>query len=752
MKRTTVSSLMTVLGAACVALAPMTSSAAAAYKLVFTTQPATTVVGARLTNVVVQIRSQNNTNVPQSGTTVTLTLNKGAYLTGTTSVQTDAAGKAAFTNLTVIQAGTGNALLAAASSLIGATSSVFTVTQGKTTVRLSSSANPAAYGQSVTFTATVGAVAPAAGTPTGTVTFKDGNTTLGTGTVNGSGTATFTTTNRLTVTTHSIKGVYGGDTNFTGSTSATLSQIVSKAALTVSGIIASNKVYDATTTAKLNTNAAALVGVLAGDTVTLSTKSAKGAFGNKNIGNNKVVTVSGLTISGTSAASYSLTQPTATANITARTLTVTAKGVNKVYDATADATVTLSDNRISGDALTVSYTGAYFTNKMAGNNKLVTVEGVAISGTDSANYAPAATTISTKANITKAGLTVSGVSANDKVYDGKTTAKLNTGGAALVGVFAGDTVTLSTSGGKGVFSDKNVGNNKPVTISGLKISGADSGNYSLTQPAAQASITARTLKVTAASLARVYGAANPELTATYSGFATGETLATSGVTGSPSLVTAATNSSPVSGSPYAIIAGVGTLSAANYSFSFVNGTLSVTPACTAAAIVSSSNPACTNLNLTFTATVTAGAPCLAMPAGTVQFKSNGASLGSPVALTGGQSSLTVATASLGVGSFNITAEYSDASGNFSGSTNGLTQVVQAPPNCTLSLNTITAGACVTGSLKGTPGQTYILQASTDMIHWTAISTNVADANGIISFADPDSGNYPSRFYRSAVAQ
>ena len=71
---------------------------------------------------------------------------------------------------------------------------------------------------------------------------------------------------------------------------------------------------------------------------------------------------------------------------------------------------------------------------------------------------------------------------------------------------------------------------------------------------------------------RTAGQANPALTASYSGFVGGETLATSGVTGSPALSTTSTN---VAGT-YPITAAQGTLSGANYSFSFVNGQLTVT--------------------------------------------------------------------------------------------------------------------------------------------------------------------------------
>src|SRR5207247_1549549 len=69
-----------------------------------------------------------------------------------------------------------------------------TVNPANTTTTVASSANPSTFGQSVTFTATVAAVLPAAGTPTGTVTFLDGASSIGTGTLSGGGVATFTTT------------------------------------------------------------------------------------------------------------------------------------------------------------------------------------------------------------------------------------------------------------------------------------------------------------------------------------------------------------------------------------------------------------------------------------------------------------------------------------------------------------------------------------------------------------------------------
>src|SRR5207244_4328568 len=91
-----------------------------------------------------------------------------------------------------------------------------------------SSVNPSVFGQSVMFTATVSAVAPGAGTPTGTVQFRDGAANLGSPVTLTGGSASFSTS-ALSVGGHSITAVYSGDTNFNTSTSAVLTQTVNKA-------------------------------------------------------------------------------------------------------------------------------------------------------------------------------------------------------------------------------------------------------------------------------------------------------------------------------------------------------------------------------------------------------------------------------------------------------------------------------------------------------------------------------------------
>ncbi len=104
------------------------------------------------------------------------------------------------------------------------------VSQAGSTTTTLSNLNPSTYGQNVTFTATVAATAPGAGTPTGTVQFLDGATSLGTITLAG-GKANLSIAT-LTGGSHSITAVYSGDTNFSGSTSPALTQVVNTAPTT----------------------------------------------------------------------------------------------------------------------------------------------------------------------------------------------------------------------------------------------------------------------------------------------------------------------------------------------------------------------------------------------------------------------------------------------------------------------------------------------------------------------------------------
>ena len=99
---------------------------------------------------------------------------------------------------------------------------------GNTTITVTADVNPSTYGQLVTLTATV-TRSGNTNTPSGSISFQDGSSLLGTGTLNGGSpnTATFSTST-LSVGSHYIAAVYGGDTNFGGSTSAVLTQTVGR--------------------------------------------------------------------------------------------------------------------------------------------------------------------------------------------------------------------------------------------------------------------------------------------------------------------------------------------------------------------------------------------------------------------------------------------------------------------------------------------------------------------------------------------
>jgi hypothetical protein len=94
-----------------------------------------------------------------------------------------------------------------------------------TKTSLSASSAQVTLGQAVTFTATVAPLS-GSGTPTGSVTFSDGATQIGTGALNSSGVATLSTSS-LGVGSHSVTAVYSGDTNFSASTSSAASVTVS---------------------------------------------------------------------------------------------------------------------------------------------------------------------------------------------------------------------------------------------------------------------------------------------------------------------------------------------------------------------------------------------------------------------------------------------------------------------------------------------------------------------------------------------
>jgi polygalacturonase len=159
------------------------------------------------------------------------------------------------------------------------------------------------------------------------------------------------------------------------------------------------------------------------------------------------------------------------------------------------------------------------------------------------------------------------------------------------------------------------------TLTGGQTVYSTAGPYNIT-------VSPAPLTVTANNASRAVGAANPSLTASYSGFVNGDTAAV--LSGSPALSTIATTSSPAG--TYPITAALGTLAAANYAFTFVNGTLSVvappTVVLTTTATLSGSAGASYQATVTVTNSGTATASNVTLTAATL-----GSATGSPLSQT-----------------------------------------------------------------------------------------------------------------------
>jgi hypothetical protein len=195
-------------------------------------------------------------------------------------------------------------------------------------------------------------------------------------------------------------------------------------------------------------------------------------------------------------------------------LIANASNVSKVYDSTTSMSgVTLGLSGLStNDLVTVGGTGA-FSSKNAGSGLGYSISNLVLSGTDAANYYLSGGGSFSGSNgvITPAPLTISGITASNKVYNASTAATVNTAGAIYSGLFGGDQVTVTATG---VFGNRNAGTGKTVTLtSGYQ--GLDMGNYLITdQVSTTADITPAPLYVTGTTVSnKVYdGTAIAKLT------------------------------------------------------------------------------------------------------------------------------------------------------------------------------------------------------------------------------------------------
>ena len=411
------------------------------------------------------------------------------------------------------------------------------------------------------------------GTPAAQVTISDNRVSGDALTVTGSG--LFGDKNVASGKTVSVSGVAvsgadAGNYSYTGGSALTTTASITPKSVSASG----SREYDGST----NVSAVSFSGLVSGDALELVSGL---ALLDKNVGQNKAYTGSP-TLAGTDAGNYLLSGLSYT--VLPKSLTVSGLSVaDKIYDGSTAATVTgaassnIGPELVSGDTVIIDLTtfSAAFADKNVGNGKAVFLTGSVLSGADAANYRPR---LSVTGNITPRQLTVTGVDAEDKVYDGTADATLKVSGTpSLSGSFvSGDSVSLDLSSLAVAFADENAGTGKSLVMTVDSLFGADAGNYRVSVEDATADIAKAPLTVSVANASRHYGDTNAVFDVVFAGLVGGESLVEAGITGAPAVSTSATLTSGVGS--YAISPALGTLSAENYRFDlFVPGTLTVTP-------------------------------------------------------------------------------------------------------------------------------------------------------------------------------
>jgi hypothetical protein len=274
-----------------------------------------------------------------------------------------------------------------------------------------------------------------------------------------------------------------------------------------------------------------------------------------------------------------------------------------------------------------------------------------------------------------------------------------------------DTVTSASLSSTGAVAGASV-NGSPYSIVVTNAVGTGLTNYTISYVNGQLTVSSAVLAVTANSTNRLYGATNPVFTASYNGFLNGDTASV--LSGTPSLTTSAATNSPAGS--YTITNTIGTLSAANYVFSFTNGTLTVSPAA-----------------LTVTANNTNRIYGLENPAFTASY--SGFVIGDTTsALSGSPSLTTAATAASPVSGYPIVA------------TNGTLTVNSAPTPVILAVGVTNQVITVTWS--SVVGSAYQLQSTTNLMstNWSSLLPNVM-ATGTTTSQTNAAGNTPQQFYR-----
>jgi polygalacturonase len=348
------------------------------------------------------------------------------------------------------------------------------------------------------------------------------------------------------------------------------------------------------------------------------------------------------------------------------------------------------------------------------------------------------------------GLTVSGLTISNKVYDGTAAATLITNGYALNTVIGGDVVTLVTNGYTANFASANVANGITVTVTGLSLGGAQATNYTLTQP------TGLTANITPAGSSILLGSsANPVAHLSGVSFTANVTPSTLG--GSVLFLTngVAFNSQTLSGGTATSVTTVALPRGTNIITAQYSGNSNYSPSTNTLNQVVTNNPPVANPAIYYRLV---GYPLTIV---ITNLATNWSDLdGDPLVLAGTDASSTnggtVTYDSTNIyysDSNSVTDQFgytiSDGQG---GTTSGIITVLMAQQ--TISGWTINSNGSVTLSFSGIPGNTYWVATTTNLtppVVWMTISTNTAGTNGLWQFTDTQAANFFQRFYRTQLS-
>jgi hypothetical protein len=251
------------------------------------------------------------------------------------------------------------------------------------------------------------------------------------------------------------------------------------------------------------------------------------------------------------------------------TLTVTAANASRVYGAANPTFTASATGAQNGDTFTFTESTPATPASPTGNYSIVPVA----TGANLANYN--VVYVNGTLTVSQATLTLTAANAS-RIYG----AANPTFTAAATGAVNGDTFTLTESTTATSSSPAGI---YPIISSAM---GANLANYIVFSVNGTLTVGKATLTVTPNNQSIVAGSPLPTFTATTTGFINGDT--SSVVTGLPALTTTATTSSPAGS--YPINAALGTLAAANYTFTFSTGTLTINPSVFSGKVMAGTTP------------------------------------------------------------------------------------------------------------------------------------------------------------------